>query len=343
MASGASRRATAQDVADLAGVSRSSVSLVLNGLAEGNVSAVKQRAVLEAARQLNYRPNALALSLRNQRTWTFGVLTWRGIAGFPQEMLYTVWTGATGAGYLTMLMDTPDGIDRNQQAVDLLLDRQVDGVVVVAPELTAYEVPDALAGTELILINCFDPDGRVTSIVPDELGAGAAAAQLLVDRGHTRISLLVDSRVTAESTNRIDGVRRALAAAGLSAPELVSPRASTEDGFALVRDALRSADPPTAVVSTRERLALGALLAARAAGLDVPPAQSVVSLADGEGLTTGLVPAIATIQRPDRAMAEKAVTVILDEIRSAEDHAPRQLSFVCPVFLGGSVTGPAAQ
>lgn len=319
------------------------MSLVLNGHADGNVSAVKQRAVREAARQLDYRPNALALSLRSQRTWTLGVLTWRGIAGFPQEMLHAAWTAANGAGYLTMSMDTPDGIDQDQRAVSLLLDRQVDGLVVVAPELTAYEVPEALAGTQLILINCFDPDGRVTSMVPDELGAGAAAAQILLDRGHTRISLLADSRTTAESTNRIAGVRRALAAAGLTAPELVSPRVSTEDGFALVRDALRSAHPPTAVVSTRERLSLGALLAARAAGLDVPNDLSVVSLDDGEGLATGLVPAIATAERPDRAMAEAAVLVMLEEIRSAGDHPPRQLSFACPVFLGGSVAGPSVQ
>ena len=340
---GASRRATAQDVANLAGVSRSSVSLVLNGHADGNVSAVKQRLVLEAARQLDYRPNALALSLRSQRTWTVGVLTWRGVAGFPQEILHAGWTGATGAGYLTMLMDTPDGIDPNQEAVRLLLDRQVDGLVVVAPELTAYAVPEELVDTPLLLINCFDPDGRVTSIVPDELGAGATAAQLLVDQGHKRISLLSDRRATAESTDRITGVRRALAAAGLSALELVSPRASSEDGFALVRDALRSAERPTAVVSTRERLALGALLAARADGLDVPNDLSVVSLDDGEGLTTDLVPAIATIQRPDRAMAEEAVSLMGAEIRAAGEHPPRHLSFVCPVFLGGSVAGPSAR
>ena len=65
-------------MADLAGVSRSSVSLVLNGRGDGNMSAAKQVAILEAARQLNYRPNAVALSLRSQRTWTLGVLTWRG-------------------------------------------------------------------------------------------------------------------------------------------------------------------------------------------------------------------------------------------------------------------------
>jgi LacI family transcriptional regulator, galactose operon repressor len=233
-----SYRATAQDVADLAGVSRSSVSLVLNGHAKGNVSAAKQQAVLEAASQLSYRPNALALSLRSRRSWILGVLTWSGIAGFPQKMLHAALDTAVGAGYLTMLMDIPDGVDAELRGVTALLDRQVDGIVVVAPELTEYEVPEALAGVQTILINCFDPDSRVTSIVPDELGAAACATQILIDRGHTRISLLADERSTVEANHRVDGARRASADAGLELTELVSPEASAEGGFVLVRAAL---------------------------------------------------------------------------------------------------------
>ena len=67
---------------------------MLNGRGDGNISAAKQVAILEAARQLNYRPNAVALSLRSQRTWTLGVLTWRGASGFPQEMLHGAWETA---------------------------------------------------------------------------------------------------------------------------------------------------------------------------------------------------------------------------------------------------------
>jgi transcriptional regulator with XRE-family HTH domain len=64
------RKATAQDVADLAGVSRSAVSLVLNGRGQGNIAHDKQQAIIDAARQLNYTPNAVALSLRNRRSRT---------------------------------------------------------------------------------------------------------------------------------------------------------------------------------------------------------------------------------------------------------------------------------
>ena len=121
------RRATAQDVADLAGVSRSAVSLVLNGRAEGNISAVKQEAVREAARQLRYTPNAVALSLRSKRTATIGVLTWRNRWHMPPVLLGELYTAASSAGYLLMTVDAVQrplqvepGQDLPQRDEDLL-------------------------------------------------------------------------------------------------------------------------------------------------------------------------------------------------------------------------------
>ena len=151
------RRATAQDVANLVGVSRSSVSLVLNGRGDGNISAAKQEAILEAASQLNYRPNALARSLRSHRTYTLGFLTWMGPSGFPQLMLQAACETATAAGFVSIWMNTGHDPDREARAISSLLDRQVDAILVVAPELVEYDPPEALAGTRTLLVNCHDP------------------------------------------------------------------------------------------------------------------------------------------------------------------------------------------
>ena len=132
------RRATAQDVADLAGVSRSAVSLVLNGRAEGNISRAKQEAVREAALQLHYTPNAVALSLRSKRTATIGVLTW------PDRRQY-----AAGPARRDLRGRQQRGLPADDgrracsvpEQVDALLDRRVDGFVVVAPELDGLRRP----------------------------------------------------------------------------------------------------------------------------------------------------------------------------------------------------------
>ncbi len=333
----APRRSTAQDVADLAGVSRSSVSLVLNGRGDGNLTAAKQVAVLEAARQLNYRPNAVALSLRSQRTWTLGVVTWRGASGFPQEMLNGAWETASAAGYLTIFMDTPDGHDRDHRAVTALLDRRVDGIMVVAPELVEYPIHEILGPVPKILINCADPQHAVTSIVPDEFGGAACAAQILIDRGHTKIALLSDAPSTTQVHDRLAGVHHALSDAGLSAPRVYTADVTVRAGYDLARQALQADPRPTAMVCIRERLALGALLAVQDLGLEVPTDLSLISLDDGERLTSDLVPELATVQRPDRAMAEQSVALRLHEINTSGDQDVRQLSFACPASLGASV------
>ena len=243
-------------------------------------------AILEAARQLNYRPNAVALSLRSQRTWTLGVLTWRGASGFPQEMLHGALETAGAAGYLMLFMDTPDGHDRDHRAVTALLDRQVDGIIVVAPELVDYPIHEVLGPVQKILVNCADPQHAVTSIVPDEFGGGRLRRpDPDRPRPHADRACSPTPRRRSRSATGSAGVHQALSDAGLAAPQ----RSYTADvtmraGFELARQALQADPRPTAIVCTRERLALGALLAARDLGLGVPADVSLISLDDGERL-----------------------------------------------------------
>ncbi len=331
-----SRRATAQDVADLAGVSRSTVSLVLNDRAAGNVSAAKQATVRAAARQLCYTPNAVALSLRRQRTTTVGILTWPGPGGTPLPLLSAVYEAAARAGYLVLT----GNVQRSPDAVDTLLDRQVDGFIVVAPELVDYQPPEALASTATVLVNCFDPGAGVTALVPDERGAGAAAARLLIEAGHTRIGVLC-SRSSIQTEHRLLGIGDQAAAAGVAPPTVLRIGRSIEAGHRAAGQLLRAPQPPTALVSTHERLAVGARLAAAELGYDVPEALSLVSLDDGEGLARELVPTLTLVQRPDAVIAEHALAVLIQHLSDQADPA-RRLTFVCPVLPGGSIGPPTA-
>jgi LacI family transcriptional regulator len=333
------RRVTAQDVADLAGVSRSTVSLVLNGRADGNISATKQLQVIEAARQLDYRPNAVALSLRSQRSWAIGALSWRGAAGFPGGMLHASWDTAKAAGYLLMIMDTNDDREHEALAVSSLLDRQVDAVVVVAPDLSEYRPPEALAQIPTVLINCLDPDRTVVSIAPDEVGASASAAQILIDLGHSRIGLLADDTATIQTEQRIAGAQGAVAAAGLPPLEIMVAGHELAAAYAMTQDRLAGPEALTGLICTHECLAVGALLAATRQGLDIPGDLSIVSLEDGQQLAAGLVPAIATVRRPDQAMAEQGIALLIKQLTSGGRPEPQQLTFVCPVDLRASV-GP---
>lgn len=328
------RRATAQDVADLAGVSRSAVSLVLNGRAQGNISRAKQEAVQEAARQLNYTPNAVALSLRSKRTETIGVLTWPDHRHLPVALLGAVYAAASSAGYLLMMVDA---LQRPWQ-VDTLLDRRVDGFVVVAPELADFTLPEAVAAVPTVMVNCLDPSMSASSLVPDEAGAGASAAQRLLVSGHRRLAVLAGTDGLA-SERRVHGVRRAVQDAAVAAPTVVRAGRAINDGYVATRRLLRSDDAPSALVCVHERLALGALLAVADLGLSVPADLSLVSLDDGESTASQLVPALDLVERPDTVIAAHALDLLVAELRHGRSTA-RRLTFVCPARAGASVAPP---
>src|SRR6478672_10142191 len=332
-----SRRATSQDVADPAGVSRSAVSLVLNGRGDGNISADKQAAIIDAARRLQYTPNAVALSLRSRRTRTLGALTWPGDHGFPESILSATVAAATDASYVVLMADARRDQDGGVRAVATLRDRQVDALLVVAPEMAEVELPEPAEAIPTILVNCLDRRGTLTSLIPDERGAGAAAARLLRDAGHRRIGLVAGQPGSLLSELRSAGVRRVIHGAGSGGLAEVEAGNDIADGFAAARDLLSRPDRPTALICVHERLAVGAALAAGDLGLAVPGDLSMISLDDGAGLSRRLVPALTTIERPDQVMAEKAVTMLIGQVGSDEPATTQQLSFRCAAVPGASV------
>jgi len=335
-----SGKVTAQDVADLAGVSRSAVSLVLNGRAKGSISAAKQQAVLEAARRLDYSPNAVAQSLRTSRTRVLGVLTWRGVGGLPLHLIASTLQTALSAGYLLIKMYAEPTASDQDRALATLSNRQVDGILVVAPELCEYEAVEALSVLPVVLLNCLDPAQVLTSVVADEEGAGFAAAQRLLEQGHRDLGLLSGPLTHFQTGLRAYGVQRALAAAGLPPAQMQSTEVRIDAGCAAATTLLSAAQPPTALVCTNERLTVGALFAASHLGRQVPDDVSVVSLDDREQLASQLYPEVTRVERPDELMAAHATELLIGRLEPRSAPKPQRYSFVCPVVEGASVAPP---
>jgi LacI family transcriptional regulator len=334
------RKATAQDVADLAGVSRSAVSLVLNGRAQGHIARDKQQAIIDAARQLNYTPNAVAVSLRNRRTRTIGVLTWPGPSGLSLPMLHATLKTTTAAGYLSIFMDTANDRDHQSQALATLRDRQIDALLVIAPDLIDYRPAEVMSSIPTILVNCLDPSGGLTSMVADEHGAGAAAARVLIEAGHTCIGVIAGPLDSMQSRLRLAGIEATAAAEHIGVSVQAARNRDIDSGFDAGRTLLTAPDAPTALICTHERLAVGAVLAAANLGVAIPADVSLVSMDDGEQLAARLVPQLTTIERPDRAMVEQAVTVTLHRLDEDNGTEVQQLTFDCSPAIRDSVAHP---
>jgi LacI family transcriptional regulator len=337
-----SRKATSQDVADLAGVSRSAVSLVLNGRAKGSVSAAKQEAVLDAARRLHYSPDVAAQGLRTSKTRILGVLTWQGVGGLPLHLIAAALQTSLNAGYVLIKMYAePSEVDQHR-ALSALGGRRVDGILVIAPELCQYAAVDELSASPVVLLNCLDPAQRLTCVVPDEEAAGFEAAQLLLDQGHRRIGLLTGPLEHYQTRLRAAGVARALGAAELPPAQVLSTGVRIDAGHRAATELLSRDNPPTALVCTNERLAVGAVIAAYRLLRSVPADLSLVTLDDREQLCSQLYPEVTRVERPDDLMGAHAAELLISRCEGRSADETQRYTFACPVVEGASVASPRA-
>lgn len=353
-----SRKATSQDVADRARVSRSAVSFVFNGRADGNIARDKQERILEAARELNYTPNAVARSLQSQRTHTIGVVT-DSIAGgpFAGKLLQGASTAAFETGYLLLVIDTQSDPVREDSAFSTLQNRQVDALVFAAMSLREHVPHPAMAGVPAVLANSFDPAGTLRSVIPDEVSGGRAAAQSLLDAGHRRIAYLSGTGELVATERRTQGFDEALSAAGLAPVAAIATGWEIDDGFhAAMRlftpDAGHRphADRPTGIVCANDRVALGVMLACGQLGFRVPQDVSIVGYDDDEPLARTTVPGLTTVALPHGDMGRRAIELVLADLAQpkgvphAATHNPARdpILIPCPVVMRGSVAVPAA-
>lgn len=335
--------ATAQDVAELAGASRTAVSFVLNGKEEGNVSAATRERILAAASELNYSPHPVARSLRTQRTHLIGIVT-DAIASSPfaGQLLDGASQLAGERGYLAAVFDSGGRVDRELEAAQEFRRRRVDGLVYASMGLR--EVADVpTAGLPVVLANCFSADAGLPSVIPAEREAGTAAAQLLVDFGHREIATITGD-IAIAGRWRHEGFATRLAEQGCT-PEVLSlgkRNWTIDEGFWAATALLDRAavKRPTAVFCVTDRVAAGALLASARLGLRVPEDVSILGFDDQEELAANLVPALTTFALPHRQMGETAVAMLVDRLTGGTVPATPTL-LPSPAVLRESVAAPA--
>ncbi|WP_285727548.1 LacI family DNA-binding transcriptional regulator [Psychromicrobium xiongbiense] len=358
------RKATSNDVARHAGVSRSAVSFVMNGRADGNIAKDKQERILAAAKALNYTPNAVARSLQSQRTHTIGVVT-DSIAGgpFAGKLLQGASTTAFRAGYLLLVIDTQQDSARADSAVSTLVNRQVDALMFATMSLREHTQPPVHSEIPVVLANSFDPQGKLRSIIPDEVSGGRAAAKILIDAGHRRIAYLAGTNELVATERRTQGFLAAMTDAGIEPTAIVPTGWETNAGFAATLRLLSTSngevrpERPSGIVCANDRVALGAMLACGQLGLRVPRDVSLVGYDDDEPLARTTVPGLTTVALPHREMGEQAAALLLEDLARASAGSPETpdaghaaavddasqvapLLLPCPVVTRGSVAAP---
>ncbi|GAA2250019.1 LacI family DNA-binding transcriptional regulator [Herbiconiux moechotypicola] len=336
------KSATAKDVAERAGVSRSAVSMVLNGRADGMVAKPSQERILRAARELNYVPNSIAVSLRNSRTQTVGIVTDVLTSPFAGRLMTGAHRAADAAGYFPLIIDTGHRDADIGFAGMELLNRQVDGLLIATESMHTVSMPEEFTGVPVALANCMPSVGGVAAFVPDEVAGGRQATEHLLDLGHTEVYLLAGTRAVAAMPLRQRGFEQALMRRGLAAAgRVISTGWDIDDGFAAARTLFARAPEVTAVLCANDRVAVGVLLAAAAVGRRVPEDLSVVGYDDEERVASRAVPALTTVALPHEKMGSLAMAALIDRVRGQGKEGAEIVRVPCELVVRGS-TGAAS-
>src|SRR6476659_5054480 len=197
------------DVAQRAGVSRTTASFVTTGRTDMRISADAQERVLRAARELDYRPSLLSRSLRTNRSQTIGLLS-DGLAAdaFAGDLIRGSIASARLHEHMLLIVEITGNAGMEKMLIDNMLDRGVSGFLYASTYTRKVRVSTGLRAHPLVLVNCTTRARTVPTVIPDERGGGRTAARALLGHGHTdRIVIVGESPPTMQAgAERVFGV-----------------------------------------------------------------------------------------------------------------------------------------
>ncbi len=321
------RRPTLADVADRAGLSKTAVSLVLNNRPNSRLSADAEQRVRDAARDLNYRPNPAARSLRLRKTRTVGFISDDvTVTRYASAMIRGLLDVAEDHDHTVLIAETGSSSRRMQQALEVMIDRQTDGIIFGLMAARQIVVPDLPAEVPVVMLNATSTQDH-PAVLPDEYQAGYQISRLLLDRGHRRIGLIGDwpyptfePTDSATMSERFAGIHAGLAEDDVT-PAVKIPLRGWEPaaGYTSAHQLLASGSDVTALICLNDRLAFGAYQALHEARLHVPDDVSIVSF-DDDDVASYLRPALTTARLPYEQMGRRAMELVLAEREDTRRH-----------------------
>jgi LacI family transcriptional regulator len=333
-------RVTVIDIAHAAGVSKSTVSLVLQGSSLVNeATRAKVNAVI---RELGYVYNRGAANLRQAKSKIVGIVVNDLTNSFFAELAVGVDMVVQSAGYVQFLSNTGESIDRQREVVASMREHGISGLIVSPARGTEAADFKSLtnAGIPVVIVVRNIPGAKVSSLVSDNLAGASAAVEHLASLGHRRIAFMGGFANTAVFAERLGGYRDALAKAGIAFDDdlAVATAPSRAGGVEAVGRAMLLADKPTAAVCFNDAVAFGVCDGLRARRLEPGLDFAVVGFDDVIEAESA-VPALTTISVDPQGMGRRAAQLLLKQINSGKVEAEAIVSAVRLVVRQSSGAG----
>ncbi|MCS6558001.1 LacI family transcriptional regulator [Curtobacterium flaccumfaciens] len=303
-----------QAIAALAGVHISTASRVLRQAEPTKGWSASAQRVIAAAAELGYRPNRLAASLRTRRSNTIGVVMPRLADTVIATICQSVESAARSAGYQLLLTTPPDDMGAQLDAVDFLLSRQVDGLIVSSLHLSSPN-PRLMDLPVPVIATNRHPGDWMPAVVGDDVEGGRMATEHLLALGHRRIGVIAGPRHASTAVERVTGFRLAHEQRDLAVDDalVVHSDFEVEGGVVGAHTLLSLSEPPTAIFAVNDTAAIGVMGAARQRGLRVPDDLSIVGYND-ISVVAQLPTPMTTVHSPTALMGTVAVERLLAAI-----------------------------
>jgi LacI family transcriptional regulator len=317
-------RLTVIDVAREAGVSPSTVSRILTGTAQ--VSEDKRKAVEKVIERLGFTRNMMARGLKLGRTHTLGIVIPEVASSFWEVSLRGIEDRLRGSGYVPMLMSGHWDAEQEAQRVELLLQRQVDGIILLSGRLPLEDIKRFAAIRPMAVFGRTLEAKNAIGVSLDNRGGAFEATTHLIDLGHRQIAFIAGIPEHPDAMERMVGYRDALEAAGIAFDKKLVVQGDFHEtgGFLAMNRLLDSGRAFTAVFAANDQTALGARLALFRRGIRLPDDVSLVGF-DDLPVSRYATPPLTTVHQPVYEVGRLLVDAMFDllEGRPAKLEVPR--------------------
>jgi LacI family transcriptional regulator len=333
------RTVTLRDVARRAGVSVSTVSLVVNDKSEARIGEGTRQRVQQAVNELGYRTNALARSLVRGNSPFIGLVADAiSTTPFAGKIIRGAQQEAWREGYVLLVVDTDAVPEATERAIEMMVDHRAQGILYSTWYHRDIEPPSSLGNVQTVFVNCVARTPDAFCVIPDEVQGGRSATDLLLSKGHSRVAFINSTESTPSTIGRLKGYREALKGAGVRFdPKLVIKSfPEQEGGYEAAGRILALSDVPTAVFCYNDRVAMGLYDRLKEAGVRIPDDIAVVGFDDQEVIAAHLRPALTTIALPQYNLGALGVQTLLD-VTGPRTLRPGVQRVACPPVIRESV------